>query len=452
MVAASSVPRGPDPVPSSRRVPASATQRTALAWMGTGLFVLCLAVRTPDLFRHPRFWAEEGALYFRAMRDLPLLGALSFVANGNYQFLTNLFVELSILSPPRQAAVATTYLPLAVAAYGAFLMARVLVSSGCSAVSVAVACLLFAAQTAGYEVFLSATNVQWVCSAVALLLALQDDVGATSAPAWRRYAALAACGLTGTPSCILLPLFLALAWLRPTRYRFTLAAVLAAAAALQCGVILAHAGQVHRQFQLTPQTLAAFVLHTVLAGFLPVDGVESMTAVLRAHGPHWGGSAAQLTLVGLAGLGILTVLARDRLGAVLAVALAATAVQVGLVNAFGQLGKADDLLGGWAGARYFFCPSTCLIVILAAGSSADVRSLRVVAGLLVFMALGDAALSRIDAGWSGLFMTGPSVSGGVDRCRVAGPCRVPVGPNGSGMAVDLIVTGRDLPASATPSQ
>ena len=444
---ASAIPHVLDRRPFRLAIAAWKVDRATLAWWGAGLFVLCLLARSPDLFRHPRFWAEEGDLYYQAMRDLPPLQALAFVTNGNYQFLTNLFVECAVLAPPHQAAVPTTFLPLLLAAYAAALMARLLLSLGCSALSAMVACALFALQTAGYEVFLSATNVQWVCSVVALLLALQEDVDATSGAAWRRYALLGACGLTGTPSCILLPLFFVLAWLRPNRYRLALTAVLAAAAAIQLGILLAHAGQVHRMFEVTPKTLVSFAMQTFLSATLPVDGLQLIGVELRDRGPHWAGMAAQVGLFGFAGLAIVTLLALDRLGKALAVILSATALETGLVNAFGQLGRADDLLSSWGGARYFFAPSTCLILMLACGLSADAKRMRVAAGLLVAVILGNGALSRFDAGWSGLFMTGPSVSASVEHCRDVAVCRVPVAPDGFGLTVDV-----RLARTANPAQ
>lgn len=448
---ASIVPSAPQRLSlGPRRIVALAAGRAALAPVATAVFVLCLVVRSPDLFRHPRFWAEEGNLYFRAMRDLPLRRALGFVANGNYQFLTNLFVELAVLSPPRQAALPTTYLPLLVAALGCFLLARLLVSAGCPALAVIVAAALFALQAGGYEVFLSATNVQWVCSVVTLLLALQEDVAASSAAAWGRYGLLAACGFTGTPSCMLLPLFVGLAWHRPSRYRFALAAILAVAVAVQSGVILTHAGQVHRAFAVTPAIAIAFALQAVLDGALPIDAVSSVALPLHDKAAHWAGMAAQVVLLGCAGLGILATLGQDRLGQRRVAVLVAAALGIGLLNAFAALGGVQDLVSGWAGARYFFLPTTCLIVLLAAGLGAGPRALRVVAGLLAAAALGNAAVSVVDAGWTGLFVSGPSVSAGVDRCHADGPCRVPVGPTGFGLTVDMLVGSGSRPAATTP--
>lgn len=448
---ASIVPSAPQRLSlGRRRIAALAAGRAALAPMATAVFVLCLVVRSPDLFRHPRFWAEEGNLYYRAMRDLPVRRALGFVANGNYQFLTNLFVELAVLSPPRQAALPTTYLPLLMAALGCFLMARLLVSAGCPALAVIVGAALFALQAGGYEVFLSATNVQWVCSVVTLLLALQEDVAASGAVAWGRYGLLAACGLTGTPSCMLLPLFVGLAWHRPSRYRFALAAILAVAVAVQSGVILTHAGQVHRAFTVSPAIVIAFALQTVLDGALPIDAVTSLAVPLHDKAAHWAGMAAQVVLLGCAGLGILATLGRDRLGQRRVAVLVAAALGIGLLNAFAALGGVQDLVSGWAGARYFFLPTTCLIVLLAAGLGAGPRALRVVAGLLAAAALGNAAVSVVDAGWTGLFVSGPSVSAGVDRCHADGPCRVPVGPTGFGLTVDMLVGSGSRPAATTP--
>ena len=63
-------------------------------------FFLALSfVKAPRVLIEPRFWAEDGAFYFAHFRSLDLWSALTYVANGNYQLLTNVLVYLATRVP-----------------------------------------------------------------------------------------------------------------------------------------------------------------------------------------------------------------------------------------------------------------------------------------------------------------------------------------------------------------
>src|SRR5258705_5805137 len=71
-----------------------------------------LLFRSPDLFRHPRFWAEEATLYVSAAWNFGI-GVMLAVFNGNYQFLVNLSAYFASLVPYRFSPYVTTYISLA---------------------------------------------------------------------------------------------------------------------------------------------------------------------------------------------------------------------------------------------------------------------------------------------------------------------------------------------------
>ncbi len=407
------------------------------AWIGTGVFLLCLFARVPALFLRPRFWAEEGSLYYANMQHLRTGAGLLWVTNANYQFLTDLAVEATLQIPARYGAVVTTYLALAVALLCCRMIAGLLASRGCSTLSVVAACALFALQPAGYEVFLSATNLQWVCSVVALMLLLPEKDEAPAGAIAGRCLLLVALGLTGTTSCILLPVFALGSWLRPTRERLWLTGTLAAVTVLQAAVVLAHLGHANRSFALSAASLVALALQTALTDVVPQSVVDGIGAAIHPHDAVAVGIGWQVTAVGVTGVALLAMVARDVLGRSTALLLSAALVFVSLVNVFGALGEVEGLLSGWAGGRYFFLANTCLIVIACAALDSSNAVGRAMAAAFCALFLSNAAVSAFDSRWTGIFTAGPSHMEQVDACDPSKPCPVTVWPVGAHLSFTI---------------
>lgn len=395
--------------------------------MPVGVFVCCLAWRSPALLTAPRFWAEEGGLYYAQLQNVAPLKGLVRVFNGNYQFLTDALVEAALQVPPRFAAQVTTYLSLAVATACCWMIAKLLLSRGCSLWAATAAAALFALQPGGYEVFLSATNVQWVASVLALLLAISDEVPAGSPRAVVRYAALLACGLTGTPSCILLPLFLAGAVWRRSAFGWAMVAVLGSATAVQAGVVLAHRAELHRALSLSPHMLLPEVFQVFYAQILPAHALDALGRTVGAYNGLGHATGLQVTALGVAGMAAVTVLASRRLGRFTAGLLHAGALLIPLVNEYGALATADDMLSGWAGGRYFFVGASCMLILMAACVDAATATGRMMGTALVGFALLNGAATAALAEWPRQYLEGPSVAAQVDACGT-GWCRVTVWP------------------------
>lgn len=409
----------------------------AAAWTGTGAFLLCLFARTPALFLHPRFWAEEGDLYYANMQHLRTAAGLLYVTNGNFQFLTNLAVESTLHVPARYGAVVTTYASLAIALLCCRMIAGLLASRGCSSASIVAACAMFALQPAGYEVFLSATNLQWVCSVITLMLLLSARDGTPAAAIAGRCLLLAALGLTGTTSCILLPVFALGSWLNPTRERLWLSGTLAAMTAVQAAVVLTHLDHANRSFTLSAASLVPLALQTVLTDVVPQTVLDGIGAAIRPGDAVADGIAWQISIVAMAAFALVVVVARDVLGRSAAVLLSAAFVFVSLVNVFGALGEADGLLSGWTGGRYFFLANTCLIVMACAALDSANAVGRAMAAAFCALFLSNAAVSAFDSGWTGIFMAGPSHMEQVDACEASKPCPVTVWPVDSHLSFTL---------------
>ncbi len=388
------------------------------------VFAVCLFLRCPRIFLSPRFWAEEGSLYFAQLQHLSFGQALTFVANGNYQLATNVTVGLSLLGRTRDAAVITTYVPFVLDILCCVLIARFMAARSCSRVSIVVASALFALQVTGYEVFLNATNVQWVCSAITLFLFLEPEIPASSPGAFGRYLSVAALGLTGVTSCILLPVTIAIALALRSRIRTVMVLVLLAASLAQLAVILTHSSNEGRSYSLSLASLIPLALQGVFSAFLPVSSLDAIGAALLAPDRFASAARFQVALVGLAALDGIAAGAVESLGRFRTAILLATAIFATAMNEFGALGDVGDFMSAYGGSRYFFLASTCVIVMLAAGLNGRSAWKRRASAAAVMVVAVNLVLTAAAGPLPSIFFKGRSFAAQVDGCAAATSCTV----------------------------
>ncbi len=163
-----------------------------------------MVLRAPELLRTPRFWAEEGSVYFAEAFSHPSAAALLTPHFGYWSLGANGAALLATLAPLTMAPLVTTLLallvqslPIALVAWGAGTWRRSLAQRA-AAVAVLVAIPLSG------ELWLNTINSQFYL-AVATFLVL---TAAPGTPRPRVVAPiLALAGLTGVVSCFLTPLF-----------------------------------------------------------------------------------------------------------------------------------------------------------------------------------------------------------------------------------------------------
>ena len=391
----------------------------------TLIFLFVLILRSPGLLVRPRFWAEEGTLYYAQLQQLGTVRGITHVINGNYQLLTNVIVELALLAPVRWSAVVTTYVSLAVAIACAWMIAEFFVVRRFPIWVASAVCALFALQPAGYEVFLSATNVQWVTSVMGLLLCVSKDHPATSRAAILRFALLLACGLTGTTTCILLPLFAVGAWRRRTPFGWCLLGTLIVATAVQGTVVAFHRDDLQRRpFALSLHAPLALVLQVALAQVLPVDILDHVGEAFIGQA----GAILSLALVVMAGLLAFARSARGTIDGLTREALLGGIVIVSLINEFGALGTATGMSLGLSGSRYFFLGATCLLILVGICLTEGLSIIRLSATAFVTLAALNDLSTAAFASWTKVYLEGPSVAEQIDQCDGRTPCEIRVWP------------------------
>ena len=388
-------------------------------------FVALSFVKAPAVLTDPRFWAEDGAFYFKDFRALDAWGALLHVTNGNYQLLTNVLVYLATKVPLVHAPAVTTYGAYLVEALVVVLIHSVVVGYGINRLA---GLLLVAAWTlmpASYETWASATNVQWTCS-VSMLLVLVLPGGIIERHFAKMLVWTAICGLTGVPSCMLAPGYLARAFIDRSRHFAVLGTLLVLCAVLQLAVLMRY-GVTDRSFALDPRILTLpTLLQTILVPLFGVEWIGTLSMQLRD------GARALSAFVYLAGLSLMlfaVLAARRAQPTAIILIVAGLWILVSLLNTFGALGPPLELMSGKGSARYFLFGAMCFCLLLAIGTAAGSRLQSVIAAVLLLTIAGKS-IAQIGEHWTIEHVKGPSWKQEVAKCAAAAPCEVAIWPNG----------------------
>lgn len=297
--------------------PPESTSRGVL-WLIFGAALALAALRAPQLLLEPRFWAEEGSVYYAAAQRAPGLEPLVHVPRHTAGYLLlSASVPATLaarLLPIERAPFATTYAALAVLATALALVAfgRSLLWSDPLRKALASASVLLAPSSLG-EVWLNATNSQIYCGLIALCILCEDLRGASPRRIALFVALLLPCGLSGPYTSFLFVGFLWKLWLERSRGALWAAGAVALAAAVQFGVFvfLWSESAIHpSKFQELDWARSA--LHTFYQQFLVPIGLRPLVQtfgepaeLLRALAR---GRRDPFVLI-VAGLGVLGVLA-----------------------------------------------------------------------------------------------------------------------------------------------
>jgi len=331
--------------------PSSTRQR----WTGILLVLaagLLIIGRAPFLFTEPRFWAEEGTIYFARAYSQPWYEALVQTYAGYYSLVSNVAgIMAARCVPLERAPLVTTLIALLTQLLPHVLiffpmrcvlprlLPRVLLS----------AVVLFVTLTG--EVFLCTTAAQWHLAVITflILLSFQEQGG----PLWRwayRLLLLVA-GLTGVISCFFLPLFFLKALLTRRREAVVLSAILLCATLAQATAALPflrhQEGLAKTEIRPGPADARAFARTFVeQLAVWPVLVDSRAAEVIPSH--------AGRTAFGVAVLGLAVALAawsrfRSQQGFILA-----GYFLVGGASLFFSL-------GGSGGLRYAYVPSVILM-------------------------------------------------------------------------------------------
>ncbi len=277
----------PSATTSSERVvwPQDPTSRDHA--VSAGLMTLFLALA---LFRIRGFWSEgrlafdEISLFFPGIAGRSVVESLTYVFRGRLEFATNLLVALETQVPARIAPLVGTYLSMLIMALPFWLIVSQRRTLGIRPLWAAAFLVVAFGLPQSSHVMGRPTSVMlhfYLGLTAALILILPDARGSGLAA---RCGALLVGGLSGVPTAFLAPAFMVRALRSRTTAAIVMAGAIGTAAAIQAGVILAHAQAAFAGRGAMRTTPAADFLLAVLLQHVaaPVAGRAFPPAVMRA--------------------------------------------------------------------------------------------------------------------------------------------------------------------------
>lgn len=254
-------------------------------WILLFVSVIIIVFRERRYFAFPRFWAEEGVIFFTFAHSHGVFQSLFQPHLGYYSFYANLASILSVkLVSLEDAPLVTTTmaligqcLPLSLVIFGQSPYWQGLIRK------TAVLLVIFLAPLS-YEVWLNSINTQFYLCLFAALLLLEphSDGDGTPKRGVLRVCLLVA-GLTGIMSCLLTPLYWLRAYVEKQKELMILAIILTACSLIQVAVVvMSTSGEVDskaimamgvalpsRSFHWSPPTLGSILLvKTILLDYL----------------------------------------------------------------------------------------------------------------------------------------------------------------------------------------
>ena len=274
-----------------------------------------------------------------------------------------------------------------------------------------------------FEVWMTATNVQWVAGVSMLLIVVMPDGWVEQH--WKGIIVWAAlCGLSGVPAVIVTPIVFLRAIVNRSPRLLAIATILGCAALLQGLVLLMFGTSPLRTYPRNLLSLGvSLLLNTVLSPLFSIDFASTLVQ---------GGRTTLLGLIILGG-GIMAIVISNAWtctrNCIMTVSLLAWII-ITSIQTFGGLGP-DKVMSVFANSRYFLFGAMCLCVMLAWGSKAKSNYRRWASTyLLVSVAITGVTNTFGNRNVRQYFLNGPSWSRQIGACPEDKPCHVSIWPGG----------------------
>jgi len=194
-----------------------------------------IAVRDPSFLIQPRFWAEEGAVYFQSALDRPPLEALFAPHQGYFSLIANVGGILATLPSLEYAPLVTTMIAFIIQLSLVIAIALSNAPFLKSALSKTLASAALILVGARGDLWFTTISSQQFFPVLVFLILCHDKYGGRGL--WLRAVVISLSGLASVTACFLLPLFLIRYIQRRQTEDRLLFSVLAASTAIQLAVI-----------------------------------------------------------------------------------------------------------------------------------------------------------------------------------------------------------------------
>jgi hypothetical protein len=331
-------------------------------WLLFTIGAAAIVLRCPRLFFEPRFWAEEGSVFFAYAFKHSALSALTRPDGGNYDLPRNLASILAVnLAPLEWAPLVTTLF-----AFGIQLIPLVLILNHSGTLKstsrqiVAIAFYLIAATSD--EIWLTTLHSQRYLSIAAFLILLDEPDPGSSLKLWLQRLLILVAGLSGPETVLLAPLFLLKCFLDRKGENAVHAVILSACAALQFSVFILLPSVASRFYPLDLRTFTTIIWTKNI--MLPLLGWTGIKPFRWAY-LHFPGIWGQMLGVGLLLAEVLVFRAlvrrvprRD------AILIFGSFLITSVFSVAFMIGEKSTLIGEFGGNRYFYATNFMLSLLL----------------------------------------------------------------------------------------
>lgn len=349
--------------------------------------------RHPELFYQPRFFAEEGTVFFSYAFNHSFLENLLHPQFGYYTLYNFIATSFAAVFPVEIAPLVTTYLALGLqlAASCAVLWADIPeLNSNVKRFAVAVSIALLPYRV----IWLNTLGAQYMLCVITFVLLLENPVARQRIGLAVRSVILVMAGLTGVVSCFMLPSFIYKAVRTKSKPFAVYSIILSICSLFQCGIFLQarlsnDAGLAARFVQHdSAMLLRIFTKFMEFQFFVPFFGrsiremsfIDKLEMGIRSIVPAWENFDRPLSTLFIGG-GVLIVCllivyyAKNSINAQITLFSIVTVALLSTIFSINMTG----------GPRYTFAPSVMIIILLVSDwqEKRAHRLLRYVAVLLV---------------------------------------------------------------------
>lgn len=345
--------------------------------------------------------------------------------------LTNWIAYFATIVPAKYAAYVSTYIAASVTAIFIALVGVLSVQRNWHPLLISIVAVVLALLPQGYEVYLTATNIQWICCVSVFIVLIIDIRDWNNIFRRSTYFFVAISGLTGVCSVMLAPIFFLRSYFMHSKYHFKMGLILAVCAVFQLIIILLNAHQ-DRSFPTDIFTLTfPLTLQSIWSPLIGGGVVSDLIILLSNATQNW----VWITLVYLISMLLVFFVLLSAIKAVkdrhLPITIFGTWICISMLNVLGSIGDPSALVSGWGGGRYFYLGAVCFVILLgfAASNNSSINSKIAYVILFVIMITG---IDQIYAGdWKTWLVSGESWYEVVNKCEGARPCDVEVWPGGA---------------------
>ncbi len=321
------------------------------------IYIALIVLRIPSLFAEPRFWAEEGAIFFRDAYLTPDLSTLFRTPYGYYSILIRLVSYIAVHLPLKYAPFVYTYVGFLVQLLPAVLLSVSVPNSKSKGplLFAAILCLILFVQP-GHEIWLNTLSSKIYLSICGGICLISSPKGKFSS--YFRLLVILIAGLNGLYSIFLLPCFFLKYALEKKFDALVEFLVLAGCALIQIGPVYTCITTGYRVLSTDYSILPVIFFSKLL--MLPFLGPNITLDLLMAlKNPEYWYKIFFLAITGGGYLLFLFIFIKNKCYPSLY--LWVSGAMILMFSLLGSIGNANGVIAQYiapmAGERYFFAPN-----------------------------------------------------------------------------------------------